>query len=374
MTAPTVLIFAWVLLGTVVTLASVGQLSLSIVRFAAALAFGISGAAAIRVWEASGRRGDTWDGLFVAAPLPYFDSELRGRVVRTKSSAAALCGALLALASLSGAALLAFATPAERGFITLSEGAATTAWADTARGGVGRELPVELSVAGIEPTAGVLEVGASRVQDDWESGATLAPGQSMLVGGLEVEWIGVLPEERISSVTLDVVVDGESERADIPVGGSAEVLGRTVRVTEFEPNRLGALGPAARVAVDSGESVYAAWVHLWSPESHPTFGAGDTSIALRGLAPASAALLTVRTPWPSWFFPLLTILAGLAAALALRFVTSPVFIRGRSGDYELVGPNRRTVEAAARALLNDADHSEWQRLLVTLRATGRATL
>lgn len=373
LTAPTVLVFAWALFGGGAVLAEQGEVSLSVVRFAAALAFGVSAGAAIRVWEASGRRGDTWDGLFVAAPLPYFDSELRGRVVRTRTAATALCGSLLALAGLCVAALFAFATPPERGTITLSDAAPATAWADLERSGVGRELPVELALLSLDVSEGVLEVGASRIQDDWQSQASLRPGESMLVDGLEAEWVGLVPEDRVARVGVDVTVGELTERVEVTVGGSAEALGQAVRVVEFDPNRLGAMGPAARIAFGTQDQQSAVWLHLWGPEVHGTFAQGDVSLALRELAPASSALLEVRTPWPTWLLPVFAVLSGLALAGLLRFATSPVFIRGRSGDYEIVGPNRRAVRAAARALLSDADHAEWERLLVTLRATGRAS-
>ena len=364
MTAPSVFAFSWLLLGMSLVLSSTGEAPLSFVRFSAALAAGVSFAVSARLWDLSRRRGDTWDGALVSLPLPYFDSELHKPAVRSTSALAPVpvLGAVVALG-----VLFAAAQPSEVGHFVVTEGSSAYAWSDAARGGVGRELPGQLDVTRLDADEGVLELRASRVGTDWSSTATLAPGVGVEIGEISATWSGVVPSESVASVSLDVRDGDDARTVNVAIGETIELGAGEVRVLEFDENRQGALGPAVLVVVDGTE----VWLHLWGAEAHHRYGEGPT-LALAGLEEGTGALLEVRAVGAEWPILILLIAAGLIVAVLGRAASRPVFVRGRSGDYELVGPTRRSVERAARRLLRDEEFRAWSDLLVRLRRTGRA--
>lgn len=358
------LAFTWVLLGVALALTTAGEAAPSFVRFSAALAAGVSLSSAIRLYSLGNRRGDNWNGALVSLPLPFFDSELRAPVARTTAGLALIPG----LASLLAIVLLvAAAAPPERGHIVIDSSRSSYAWADENRGGLGRELPGQIDVARLDVAAGVLQLEASRIGSDWSSSATLAPGVGVELGPVTATWAGLVPSESIGRVTLEVRRGDERTEVLAEVGGVVDADGTEVRVLNFEENRLGALGPAVLVSVDDTE----AWLHLWGPEVHHRFAVGPT-VSLTDIESGVSALLVVQTTRPSWLFPVLATLIGLLVACAARLATRPVFVRGRSGDYQLVGPTRASVLRTARRALGEDAYREWTELLVQLRRAGSA--
>lgn len=371
LTAPNSVLTAWGFFAAAVVLTLLGEAPRALLRFVAVWAATVSLSAGIRILGSAVSRGEDWSGLLTTASLPYFDDEMKGRasfgagaVERT------LAGMLFAGCGLALTVLLTVGQPAEQGVIVLGSNTVES-WQDPSRGLLARELPVRLEAAAVDVVDGELELVADRLSDDWQAGALLVPGQAVGFADLELEWIGVTPNEAVDGVSGRVVVDGVEVETTFTVGRQIEVGDARVVMTEFHENRYGALGPAGRFAVRRGDETDVLWAFLWGEALTASHSESGVSVELTRLEPSLSAIVRVRSASSPLMVPALAVFLGLMALFGARLVRFPVSIRGRSGDYELVGISRGSVESAASQLLGQERLAEWKQLLEQLRRTTR---
>ncbi|MFT6398413.1 MAG: hypothetical protein ACJAYU_003171 [Bradymonadia bacterium] len=371
LTAPSAVLTAWGFFALAVVLTLTGEGTRALLRFVSVWAMAVSISAGVRILGGGATRGANWGGRLAMASLPYFDGELKDRDrYRSGGVERAIAGILFCGAGLAGTVLLTAGQPAEDGVVVLGENVVES-WRDSSRSGLSRELPARLQASPIDLQSGRLELSADRLQNGWESSATLEPGQAVGLGDLEVEWIGVLPNDSVGGVEASVSFDGAQLTATFVVGRPVEVGEAQVVLTEFQENRYGALGPAGRFTVRNGDETHAHWVFLWGGPVTAADGDDAFAIEMTGLQASSSAVLRVRSGTSPFLVPFVSGFLVLIALLGARLLTGPVSLRGKSGDYELVGVTRRSVDSAGRAMLDPDGTKEWHGLLESLRRTSR---
>lgn len=371
LTAPGSLLTAWGFFAFVLVLTLVGEAPRVLLRFVSIWSMAVSLSAAVRVVGGSASRGDNWNGTLATAALPYFDGELEHRArfgvgkVERLLAALLLCGA-----GLAGTVLLTAGQPAEDGIVVLGTDGVES-WQDSSRPGLARELGVSVRASSVDLHAGHLELSVDRFQDGWENGATLSPGQTVGLGGLELEWIGLTPNEAVDGVGARVSVNGAEVETTFVVGRPVAVGEAQVVMSEFHENRYGALGPAGLFVVREGEETRSVWAFLWGGEGMQAHAESGIGIELTGLQPSSSPVLRVRSATSPLMFPLISVFLALMALFGARLLARPVSLRGKSGDYELVGLSRGAVDSAAQTMLGSDGASEWRSLLDSIRRTSR---
>lgn len=348
------------------------------VRFAA-VAFGTASLMTlVRLWLGASRRGGLadWGAWVATAPLPYFDDELGQSALRRLRTWRPVVGVSLLLSGAALAAVVATSlamTPRSTGALDLAPGDSAEAWQQTAPQLEPRDFGFEVSVADLAlnaPPAMTLAVADPR--SGWSTERRLVPNERARLGDWTVRWAGVTIDRAIGGAVVAIGPrGGEATEMTLRVGASPVEIGNgeTAQIVEVSRDRLGTFGPAVRVRIVRGDGEEVAWLHARDPDLHAERGGGDLELRLVELLPASRARLVVTPYLPSVFA------LGALAALGLfmlgvaLLVSAPVWLRGRSGDYELVtlglGGARRLPRAAERVLSREgyAECMEvWRRL------------
>lgn len=334
-----------------------------------------------RLWLALRTTG-AGRGLVVALPLPWFDDELDAATlasVRSLRPVRAAMVAALAVAVLGACAFVAGTTDVRRGVVDVRIGQTVEAW-QPAGAGAKRQLPLALSVEAVSagPAA---RVSTAPLSSRDATSRELAPLETVKIGRLSAAWTAMTRSRDAGVVVLNVTDrdGGASETVRVPVGGSRAVSGLegvSLSVTDRDDDRMGSLGRAVWVELNCGESVEAFWLHDIAPGFQAAHGGGCAAVELVGYAPASSLRFSVAEV-PSVVLLLVAGVSVLIALVAFMFsVRRRVFLRGRSGDYELVALDglfgtRRALASVGEALLVEPDAiAGWRRLLDRFGAGG----
>ncbi len=383
---PTVAAVAWLTLAVAVVLTRLTDTApaASFVRFAAVLAAGLTAGFALTLVGSAYRRArGGWQAVVAVDPFPFFDHELRGgseslAPYRTRRpfvlAALAICAAV---GPLSVYAFVEALPPRVSGIVVVAEaGEAELARSLDHRASIDRDLGFAIELTGVREdpdprrwsaALGVRRADGRRVTADVRAGERLRLGEMMLA----LAEIRATPS--VGSVSLSATPrdGGETEAFTVPLRGSATLAdGSTIEVTDGAMNRLGQLGPAARIAQRrDGEVVRNEWVYTTEVAVEAEHGTGSHSIHVTEVGPRFEAVFRVADSLPQRLWnPVVASAWMLALAILVAWgARSPVAIVGRTGDYRIVAlrPLTSGTDAGVRVahhLLTPEQVDEWRRV------------